>query len=133
MTIDDKLEVQDAGTTVETTTTLAGAAASTLAAADEGATTAGTAAAGSTAQSAALHEVRNCTNDHVKVTAGSRCFHISPLGMADVDEETVNTFALRSLSEQHVLRVSDSHEATTGAEGGIVFGLAPVLGSSGTS
>ena len=121
MTIDDKLEVQDASTTVETTTTLTEATPATLTTTDEGAGTEGT---GSAAKPAVLHEVRNCTNDHVKVTAGSRCFHLSPLGMADVDEETVDTFALRSLAEQHVLRVSDSHEATTGAEGGVVFGLA---------
>ena len=48
---------------------------------------------------------------------------MSPLAMADVDEATIESFALRSLAEQHVLRVSETIDGPTGTEGGIALGI----------
>ncbi len=121
MTIDDKFEVQDAADSapdevqqIPATPELADTVSPP---------TTPTSPDGASKDATVVHEVRNCTNDHVVVTAGSRCFHMSPLAMADVDEPTIETFALRSLAEQHVVRVSESLEGSTGGEGGIAAGI----------
>lgn len=67
--------------------------------------------------------VRNCTGDHVVVRAGKRCFRLSPLGQTDVNEETITTFALRDLSDQHVTRLATPVARTGSIESGLIFGI----------
>jgi hypothetical protein len=70
-----------------------------------------------------VHEVRNCTLDHVVVTSSNRDFILSPLGTAVVEDGDAAAFALRDLADQHVVRLTSRAGRSQELEGGLVFGL----------
>jgi hypothetical protein len=77
-----------------------------------------------TAEAGSLCEVRNCTNDHVViVTADQHSFRMSPLGVAEANQATIDTFRLEELASRHVLRLYDDPQSAAAVDSDAFVGL----------